>query len=120
MLSAAERSGLSREWAEIVEELYLKYRENPFMGPFATIALNAPGGVDDYCARYGEFFRALAADPARPSVWDDLNAARVGAALGDPPDAMERAARMRWRDRRLLALRRHKASEPDFDEGVSQ
>jgi hypothetical protein len=37
----------------------------------------------------------------------------VAAALGDPPDAAERDARMRWRDRRLLALRRHKASETD-------
>jgi 3-hydroxyacyl-CoA dehydrogenase len=90
-----------------------------FMGPFATIALNAPGGVDDYCARYGEFFRGLAADPAKPAVWESANAASVSAALGDPPGAMEREARMRWRDRRLLALRRHKASEPDFDEGTT-
>ena len=98
-LDRTVRDGLGLRWS--------------FMGPFATIALNAPGGVDDYCARYGEFFRRLAADPARPSVWDDANAARVAAALGDPPDAAERAARMRWRDRRLLALRRHKASETD-------
>jgi 3-hydroxyacyl-CoA dehydrogenase len=98
-LDRTVRDGLGLRWS--------------FMGPFATIALNAPGGVDDYCARYGEFFRRLAADPARPSVWDDANAARVAAALGDPPDAAERDARMRWRDRRLLALRRHKASETD-------
>lgn len=98
-LDRTMRDGLGLRWS--------------FMGPFATIALNAPGGVDDYCARYGEFFRRLAADPARPSVWDDANAARVAAALGDPPDAAERDARMRWRDRRLLALRRHKASETD-------
>jgi len=99
-LDRTVRDGLGLRWS--------------FMGPFATIALNAPGGVDDYCARYGEFFRRLAADPARPSVWDDANAARVAAALGDPPDATERDARMRWRDRRLLALRRHKASETDW------
>ena len=99
-LDRTVRDGLGLRWS--------------FMGPFATIALNAPGGVDDYCARYGEFFRRLAADPARPSVWDDANAARVAAALGDPPDAAERDARMRWRDRRLLALRRHKASETDW------
>jgi hypothetical protein len=89
------------------------------MGPFATVALNAPGGVDDYCARYGEFFRGLAADPAKPTVWESANVANVAAALGDPPDTMEREARMRWRDRRLLALRRHKAAEPDFDEGTT-
>jgi L-gulonate 3-dehydrogenase len=100
-LDRTVRDGLGLRWS--------------FMGPFATIALNAPGGVDDYCARYGEFFRRLAADPARPSVWEPANAARVAAALGDPPDATERNACMRWRDRRLLALRRHKASETDWE-----
>jgi 3-hydroxyacyl-CoA dehydrogenase len=103
-LDRTVRDGLGLRWS--------------FMGPFATIALNAPGGVDDYCARYGEFFRGLAADPAKPTVWESTNVARVATALGDPPDAMEREARMHWRDRRLLALRRHKASEPDFDEGT--
>jgi 3-hydroxyacyl-CoA dehydrogenase len=99
-LDRTVRDGLGLRWS--------------FMGPFATIALNAPGGVDDYCARYGEFFRGLAADPAKPTVWESANVASVAAALGDPPDAMEREARMHWRDRRLLALRRHKASEPDW------
>src|SRR5690606_19450990 len=31
-----------------------------FMGPFETIDLNAPGGVQDYCDRYGEMYRAMA------------------------------------------------------------
>ena len=43
------RDGLGLRWA--------------FMGPFATIELNAPGGVVDYCARYSAFYRRLAADP---------------------------------------------------------
>ena len=34
------RDGLGLRWA--------------FMGPFETIELNAPGGIPDYCARYGE------------------------------------------------------------------
>ena len=99
-LDRTVRDGLGLRWS--------------FMGPFATIALNAPGGVDDYCGRYGEFFRGLAADPAKPTVWESANVASVAAALGAPPGAMEREARMRWRDRRLLALRRHKASETDW------
>ena len=74
----------------------------------------------------GFSFRGLAADPAKPIVWETANVASVAAALGDPPGAMEREARMRWRDRRLLALRRHKAAEtdwapePHFDEGTTQ
>jgi L-gulonate 3-dehydrogenase len=35
-----------------------------FMGPFATIELNAPGGIADYCARYTGFYKRLQADPA--------------------------------------------------------
>jgi 3-hydroxyacyl-CoA dehydrogenase len=81
-----------------------------FMGPFETIELNAPGGVADYCARYSSFYRRLAADPPRPDVWEDPQAARVVSALGAPLSTAERERRTRQRDRRLLALRRHKVT----------
>ncbi len=84
-----------------------------FMGPFATIELNAPGGVADYCARYGGIYRKLAADPPAPYVWDAEHAARVVAALGEPPTPAERERKMDVRDRRLLALARHKRDQPD-------
>jgi 3-hydroxyacyl-CoA dehydrogenase len=83
-----------------------------FLGPFATIELNAPGGVADYCARYGGFYRGLASEPPAPTVWDAENVARVVAALGTPPSAAEREQRMDARDRRLLALARHKRADP--------
>ena len=36
-----------------------------FMGPFETIELNAPGGIPDYCRRYGPSLSRLSdADPA--------------------------------------------------------
>jgi 3-hydroxyacyl-CoA dehydrogenase len=84
-----------------------------FIGPFATIELNAPGGVADYCARYGSFYRSLAANPPSPTVWDAESVERVTSHLEPPANAEERDVRMRWRDLRLLALRRHKRSEPD-------
>ena len=84
-----------------------------FIGPFATIELNAPGGVADYCARYGGFYRKLAADPPAPHVWDADNAARVVAMLGEAPVPAERDRRMTERDRRLLALARHKRDQSD-------
>jgi L-gulonate 3-dehydrogenase len=86
-----------------------------FMGPFETIELNAPGGVADYCARYSDFYRRLAADPARPEVWEGEKAARVVASLGAPPTASEREQRTRRRDRRLLALRRHKITSSKIE-----
>jgi len=84
-----------------------------FMGPFATIELNAPGGVADYCARYGGFYRGLASGPPAPTVWDAEHVSRVVAALGPPPSAAERERRMDARDRRLLALARHKRGIAD-------
>ena len=82
-----------------------------FMGPFATIELNAPGGVADYCARYGSFYRKLAADPPAPHLWDREQASRVVALLGEPPTAHERERKTIERDRRLLALARHKRDQ---------
>ena len=82
-----------------------------FMGPFATIELNAPGGVADYCARYGGFYRKLAADPPAAHVWDGEHLARVVAALGEPLTPAERDEKMDRRDRRLLALARHKRDQ---------
>jgi 3-hydroxyacyl-CoA dehydrogenase len=83
-----------------------------FMGPLETVELNAPGGIADYCARYGGFYRRLAADPAKPDVWDDANMASILAASGRSAGAETHAARSIWRDLRLAALRAHKAAQP--------
>jgi 3-hydroxyacyl-CoA dehydrogenase len=84
-----------------------------FMGPFQTIELNAPGGIPDYCARYGDFFRRTTADPPEPAVWDAANIARVMQAWGRSPSKEEVARRTAWRDKRLTALMAHKRSQPD-------
>lgn len=83
-----------------------------FLGPFGTIELNAPGGIPDYCARYTGFYRRLAADPAGPEVWDGPTVDRLLAGWGETPDAARLAARSAWRDRRLAALKAHKAAQP--------
>ena len=84
-----------------------------FMGPFQTIELNAPGGIADYCARYGDFFRRYMADAPKADVWDEANIARVLAAWERSPDREEVARRSAWRDKRLTALMAHKRSQPD-------
>ena len=95
------RDGLGLRWA--------------FLGPFATIELNAPGGVADYCARYSAFYRRVAADPARPAVWEGENAATVAAALGPPHSPADLEGKTRWRDRRLMALVAHKKQQSEFN-----
>jgi L-gulonate 3-dehydrogenase len=81
-----------------------------FMGPFETIELNAPGGIADYCARYTDFYKRLAADPAPPSVYE---APATEAILAQWPATPDRPANMQRRDARLAALRAHKASHED-------
>lgn len=78
-----------------------------FLGPFATIELNAPGGIEDYCARYTGFYKRLAAEPAPPAVYEGE---AVAAIMRQWTTEQDLPAKMRWRDRRLAALRAHKAS----------
>ena len=82
-----------------------------FMGPFATIELNAPGGIADYCARYTGFYKRLQANPAGPQVYDDDNVARILSEWGPTPTAEHLAERTRWRDQRLAALAAHKKTQ---------
>jgi 3-hydroxyacyl-CoA dehydrogenase len=100
-LDQTVRDGLGLRWS--------------FMGPLATIELNAPGGIADYCARYSGFYRRLAEAPPEPSVWDAGSATRVATTLGPPPDARMLDTRTRWRDRRLMALAQHKRQQSDME-----
>lgn len=82
-----------------------------FLGPFETIELNAPGGIGDYCARYGGFYRRLAEVPPPPTVWDSGNVDKVLAEWRGQATPAEHAAREQARDSRLAALRAHKAGQ---------
>ena len=84
-----------------------------FMGPFATIELNAPGGIADYCARYTGFYKRLQAKPAEVAVYEDENVARILKEWGKPATPVELAERTRWRDQRLAALAAHKKGQPE-------
>jgi 3-hydroxyacyl-CoA dehydrogenase len=79
-----------------------------FMGPFATIELNAPGGIADYCARYTGFYKRLQSDPAGDAVYGDDNIARILKEWGEAATQEQLAERARWRDQQLAALAAHK------------
>ena len=82
-----------------------------FMGPFETIELNAPGGIADYCARYTGFYKRVAADPPKPSVYDKKSTDKLVAAWGETPTPEKQAAKTRWRDERLAALAAFKKTQ---------
>jgi 3-hydroxyacyl-CoA dehydrogenase len=85
-----------------------------FMGPFETIDLNAPGGVRDYCERYGPMYYELAKQQSDPRAWrgavDQVEAERSKSL---PREKL--AERQTWRDRRLMALAAHKRKMQESD-----
>lgn len=85
-----------------------------FMGPFETIDLNAPGGIADYCQRFGPLYLQLQRE-ATPREWD---AALVAALEQERRGALrmdEMATRSAWRDRHLMALVAHKRGKGRAD-----
>jgi L-gulonate 3-dehydrogenase len=79
-----------------------------FMGPFETIELNAPAGIPDYCERYGPSLSRLSA--ADPAIYQGRNLERI-LSQWQSLNSEQVATRMRWRDRRLAALKAHKRSQ---------
>ena len=80
-----------------------------FLGPLETIELNAPGGIPDYCRRYGASLAALS--DADEAVYQSPKLDTILAQWGGTPSEAEIATRMRRRDRRLAALREHMQSQ---------
>jgi 3-hydroxyacyl-CoA dehydrogenase len=97
-LDALVKHGLGLRWS--------------FMGPLETIDLNAPGGLKDYCGRYGPLYAKLQ-EQAKPLVWDDALVTRLHEARREELPLNMAEVRQEWRDRRLMALLAHKAGQPD-------
>jgi len=82
-----------------------------FMGPFETIELNAPGGIPDYCHRYGDSLARLS--EANPDIYQKPKVDRILGEWGKALTSSEIAAKMAWRDRRLAALKGHKRGQAE-------
>lgn len=76
-----------------------------FMGPFETIDLNAPLGIDDYARRLGPMYEELARGRRPAGAWseDAVRRATEERRAALPQDRID--ARREWRDKRLMALR---------------
>jgi 3-hydroxyacyl-CoA dehydrogenase len=85
-----------------------------FMGPFETIDLNAPGGIVDYCARYGEPYYEIA-QAQLPRRWDEALIKRIEQERRLKLPATELRSRAAWRDRRLMQLVAHKRRAREDD-----
>jgi L-gulonate 3-dehydrogenase len=97
-LDALVKHGLGLRWS--------------FMGPLETIDLNAPGGLKDYCERYGPLYARLQ-EQAVPLQWDAALVNRLHEARRDELPLNMTSVRQEWRDRRLMALLAHKTRQQD-------
>ncbi len=86
-----------------------------FMGPIETIELNAPGGIADYCERYGPTLYGLSKAEVTERVWGKDNIARVIADWDATPSPAEIQIKSRWRDDRLAALAAHKRAQNSYE-----
>lgn len=97
-LDALVKHGLGLRWS--------------FMGPLETIDLNAPGGLADYCDRYGPLYATMQ-QQMTPLEWDAKLVGRLQAARRAELPTNMQPIRQEWRDRRLMALLAHKKSQPE-------
>ena len=79
-----------------------------FMGPFETIDLNAPGGIRDYCTRFGDLFERVGKSQTENANFRDKLLDEMENQRRQELSASELGNRTAWRDRRLMALAVHK------------
>ena len=85
-----------------------------FMGPFETIDLNAPGGIADYAARFGDAYSEMMSNINYPKWTEDL-VKKVESQRRDIMPFSEIRERESWRDQRLMALIAHKRNNKSND-----
>ena len=78
------------------------------MGPMETIDLNAPGGIRDYLERFGPAFEAIAKEQSSIRPWDTSRFIKMEEERRRVMPINDLRERAQWRDRRLMALTRHK------------
>lgn len=79
-----------------------------FMGPFETIDLNAPGGLSDYCARYGALYQSIGQSQQETPPWSEALVAALDQERREQLPLQDLHERRLWRDERLMQLMRHK------------
>lgn len=86
-----------------------------FMGPFETIDLNAPDGLEDYCKRYGGMYQSIASEQVNTEPWRDDLVREADRQRRQALPKDELLNRRLWRDERLMALMRHKLQFDNID-----
>ena len=94
-IDCAVRDGLGLRWS--------------FMGPFETIDLNAPGGLADYAARYGQMYREMSVSQSSEMKWNVNLIQRIHKDRRSMLEETKIEERQAWRDQSLADLIAHKS-----------
>lgn len=86
--------GLGRRWV--------------FMGPFQTIDMNAPGGVEDYCKRYQKAIMDIVRQQDNQRDWSDGLVSQIHLAMREKHGSVENMReQLEWRDETLMKLSKY-------------
>ena len=91
------RDGLGLRWSVV--------------GPFETADLNTQGGIAAHAAKMGPSYARMGAERGQHDPWTPELVAKVAADRRAQLPLDRWAERVAWRDRRLMALVRHRRSE---------
>lgn len=83
-----------------------------FMGPMQTIHLNAPKGMAQYVERYGGMYDSFGLGPYDSSDWEKTVEEKLLSEFEQTIPVTEIPQAQAKRDRKLMALLRHKKSNP--------
>lgn len=82
-----------------------------FMGPFETVDLNTRGGIVSHAQKMGPAYARMGAQRGQDDSWTEELVARVDAQRREQLPLEQWSARVKWRDRMLMRLRRHREIE---------
>lgn len=107
---------LLRDGVATVEEIDTLVRDGlglrwSFMGPFETVDLNTRGGLESHAKKIGPAYHRMGLERGQDDPWTDELVARAAGERRALLPLDEWEARTAWRDRRLMALIRHRQAE---------
>ena len=83
-----------------------------FMGPFQTIDLNAPGGIEDYARRLGPLYHSIHQSRRDQGTWSAEAISRAAEEMRQKMKLSELDKKMEWRDRQLMAFASYRKNWP--------
>jgi 3-hydroxyacyl-CoA dehydrogenase len=108
---------LVRDGVASVEDIDTVMREGlgprwSIIGPFETVDLNTRGGIASHAQKMGPAYERMGAERGQHDPWTPDLVAKVAAARRAAVPLEQWEARVRWRDRMLMALMKHRLLSP--------